>query len=152
MSHQAAVDALGKMSRVFKAFEDADVALKALTSLEQHEKELHKAVDSVKADKEKADTELAKVKEAVKKAKADAAKVDADAAERAQHQIDALAEKIAKSEADAEGLLRVLGEKADAVKKETAAAEAARDAANKELASVTAKLETTRSQIAKMLG
>ena len=34
MSYQAAVDALGKMSRVMKAFEDAEIVLKALAGVD----------------------------------------------------------------------------------------------------------------------
>jgi chromosome segregation ATPase len=152
MSHQAAVDALGKMSRVFKAFEDADVALKALASLEQHEKEMRKAVTSVKAEKEKVDAEIIDSKEALKKVKASIKKAEDDAAERMQAQIDADNAQRAKDADEAASVLKDLRVKALAAAEERDAAEKARDAAKAELANVTAKLETTRSQIAKMLG
>mgnify|MGYP000488087436 CR=1 FL=1 len=79
MNHQAALDALGKMTRVLKAFEDAEVVLKTLTGLEQNEKELRAAADAARADAEAARTELADAKETLAAAKKAAVKVKDDA-------------------------------------------------------------------------
>ena len=68
MSYQAAVDALGKMTRVLKAFEDADVVLKALAGVEQNERELRAAADKARAEAADAVAQADKAKEDAKKA------------------------------------------------------------------------------------
>jgi chromosome segregation ATPase len=71
MSNQAALDALGKISRVVKAFEDVDLVLKAVVGLEQNEKEIKQAVNAAREEKDKVDAELASVKSKLTKRKAE---------------------------------------------------------------------------------
>jgi predicted nucleic acid-binding Zn-ribbon protein len=152
MSHQAALEALGKMTRVFKAFEDAEVVLKTLAGVEQNEKELRAAADVARADADKARAELADIKDDVASAKKAVAKAKEDATAKAAQII-----------ADAQ-------EKAAAIEQRSAVAQtkAARDLADaggrldttlaslskavSELDDIEAKIEKARNQIAKMLG
>ncbi len=152
MSHQTALDALGKMTRVLKAFEDVEVVLKALAGLEQNEKELRAAVDAARADAEATRIELADAKETLAAAKKAAVKVKDDAAIKA-------AQIVAEAEA-----------RATTIEQQSAVAQtkAARDLADagdrldttlaslskavSELDDIESKIEKARAQVAKMLG
>lgn len=130
MSHQAALDALGKMTRVFKAFEDAEVVLKTLAGLEQNEKELRKAADAARADAAAATAELADAKETLAAAKKAATKVKDDAATKA-------AQIIAEAESNAADL----GDRAAAAQR----------MASGELADIIAATDKTRADYDKLV-
>lgn len=152
MSHQAALDALGKMTRVFKAFEDAEVVLRALAGVEQNEKELREAVERNRADLATTATELTEAKEflalakkAATKAKDDAqAKADqivADANTKAAQIKQSIAEMRALASKDLDATLAAIdkarSDHADAVAR---------------LAEMETKIDNARSHIAKLLG
>jgi DNA repair exonuclease SbcCD ATPase subunit len=152
MSHQTALDALGKMTRVLKAFEDAEVVLKALAGLEQNEKELRTAADAARADAEAARAELADAKETLAAAKKATVKVKDDAVAKAA-QVVAEAESKASEINDriVAAQRHAAGELTDTL----AAVEQARadcDKATTDLAYLETKIAEARAHIAKMMG
>jgi chromosome segregation ATPase len=152
MSHQAALDALGKMTRVFKAFEDAEVVLKTLAGLDQNEKELRRAVDAARADAAAATAELADAKETLAAAKKAAIKVKDDAAAKASQII---ADATAKAGEIEQGITANQRRAADELADTIAATDKARadyNQATSDLAYLDAKITDARAQIAKMLG
>lgn len=152
MSHQAALDALGKMTRVFKAFEDAEVVLKTLAGLEQNEKELRRAADAARADAAAATAELDDAKETLAAAKKAATKVKDDAAAKASQII---AEATAKAGEIEQGITANQRRAADELADTIAATDKARadyNQATSDLMYLEAKITDARAQIAKMLG
>lgn len=152
MSHQAALDALGKMTRVFKAFEDAEVVLRALAGVEQNEKELRLAAEKARADAAVAASELADAKGALAAAKKAAAKVKDDAQTKAD-------QIVADAQAKAAQIEQHVAEMRALASKDLDATLAALDKARSDHADAVAKLAETetkidnaRSQIAKLLG
>lgn len=152
MSHQAALDALGKMTRVFKAFEDAEVVLRTLAGVEQNEKELREAVERNRADIATTAAELTEAKEFLALAKKATAKVKDDAQAKADQIV---ADANAKAAALEQHLIDVKKEAADELATTMSAIEKARsdhaDAVAR-LAEMEAKIDNARSQIAKLLG
>lgn len=152
MSHQAALDALGKMTRVFKAFEDAEVVLRTLAGVEQNEKELRLAAEKARADAAVAASELADAKDAPAAAKKAAAKVKDDAQTKADQIVADAQAKAAQIEQHVAEMRALASKDLDAT---LAALDKARsdhaDAVAK-LAEMETKIEKARGQIAKLLG
>jgi chromosome segregation ATPase len=81
---QHALDALGKMTRVVKAFEDAEVVLKELAGAEQNRKEIADSLSELKNQYAALADEVAKTKESLRKIKADARSAEKETAEFAE--------------------------------------------------------------------
>lgn len=152
MSHQAALDALGKMTRVFKAFEDAEVVLRTLAGVEQNEKELRLAAEKARADFATVAAELTEAKEFLALAKKAAAKVKDDAQVKAD-------QIVADARAAAARVEQSIAESQARASAEMTATMAALEKANAEhadavvkLAEMETKIEKARGQIAKLLG
>jgi cell division septum initiation protein DivIVA len=152
MSYQAAVDALGKMSRVMKAFEDAEVVLKALAGVEQNEREMRDALARAKADLEAATADAAESKAAAKTARMDAKKIDAAAQAAAKEIVDAAHEKAAQVHADSLGAVDKARETLRSIKADTEKALADQSAVQEQLNSLNAALAEARQRVSTMLG
>lgn len=152
MSHQAALDSLGKMTRVLKAFEDAELVLRTLAGVEQNERELRAAVDRARAEMDAISGDLVAAKDAVKKARADAKRLDDAAQEKAQALIDEATNKAANiiEKADAKS---AAADKhvADATVKLNALV-SEQEIAQARLDDVLTKLASARAQVANLLG
>ena len=152
MSYQAAVDALGKMTRVMKAFEDAEVVLKALAGVEQNEREMRESLARAKVELDTAMVDAAEAKVAAKTAKAEAKKLDAAAQDAAKETIDAAHEKAAQIHSDALGAVDKARETLRAIKADTERALAEQSAVQSQLNSLNAALAEARQRVANMLG
>ena len=86
--YQEAVDAMGKMTRVFKAFEDVGAVMSAMVGLEQNQKELGKAIGSLNDEKSKVEAEVTKAKATLAKVKAGESAVHDEAAQKAKATIE----------------------------------------------------------------
>jgi chromosome segregation ATPase len=98
MSNQAALDALGKINRVVKAFEDVDLVLKAVVGLEQNEKEIKQAVNVAREEKDKVDAELASVKSKLTKRKAEIDALNDEWVQQSAAHAEELAARIAATD------------------------------------------------------
>lgn len=152
MSHQAALDSLGKMTRILKAFEDAEMVLRTLAGVEQNERELRAAVDRARAELAVLVEQTETAKTEAKAARLDARKVQ-DATKgnvermlaAATEHAGAIRQEADAAVADARGVLAT-------IRAETEQAIADSAAAKAQLAEVEAKIDKARQQIAKLLG
>lgn len=151
MSYQTALDALGKMTRVIKAFEDAEVVLKTLTGIEQNEKELRAAADKARAELESVNRELAEAKDLVTAARKAAAKVKEDAQAKADQVAAAAQAAAAEIEAQTVNAVNGLRDELAATQEAVRAAQAEHAEAVAQLADVQSKLAEARAKIASML-
>jgi chromosome segregation ATPase len=152
MRYQAALDAMGKMTRVLKAFEDADVVLQALAGVEQNEKELRAAVEKNRSEQAASAAELVETKESLALAKKAAAKVKDDAQVKADQIVaEAQAKAAAVEQRIAEARVEAATE-LDATMKAIDKARADHADAVAKLAEMETKIDKARSQIAKLLG
>lgn len=152
MSYQAAVDALGKMSRVMKAFEDVEVVLKALAGVEQNEREMRESLARSTAEAQAAKADLDELKAQVKKVREDAKKIEAAAQQKASEIVQDAQDQAAKVHSDA--LVAVDKAKATlaSVNAAISDAEVRRSDVQSHLESVTAALAEARQRVATMLG
>lgn len=152
MSYQAAVDALGKMSRVMKAFEDAEVVLKALAGVEQNEREMRESLARAKTDLEAAVADAAEAKAAAKAARMDVKKIDAAAQAAAKEIVDAAHDKAAQVRADSLGAVDKARETLLAIKADTEKALAEQASVQSQLNALNAALAEARQRVSTMLG
>jgi len=87
--YQEAVDAMGKMTRVFKAFEDVGAVMSAMVGLEQNQKELGEAINALNDTKAGIIAEVVKAKASLAKVKAGESAVHDEAAQKAKDIIQA---------------------------------------------------------------
>lgn len=152
MSHQAALDALGKMTRIIKAFEDSEMVLRTLAGVEQNERELRAAVDRARAELDilVEQTEAAKVE--AKAARLDARKVQdatkgtvdrmlAEATEKA----DVIRQEATAAVDEARATLLAIGVETEKALSDNAIAKA-------QLSETEEKMSKARQQITKLLG
>lgn len=152
MSHQAAVDALGKMSRVMKAFEDAEVVLKALAGVEQNEREMRESLARCTSEADAARADLDEVKAQVKKAREDAKKIEAAAQTKASEIVKDAQDQAAQVHADALAAVDAARATLASVNAAITDAEVRRSDVQAHLESVTAALAEARQRVASMLG
>ena len=152
MSYQAAVDALGKMTRVMKAFEDAEVVLKALAGVEQNEREMRESLARCTAEAEAARADLDEVKSQVKKARDDAKKLESAAQQKASEIVKDAQDQAAKVHSDALAAVDTAKATLASVNASIADAQALRTEAQAQLDSVNAALAEARQRVATMLG
>lgn len=152
MSHQAALDALGKMTRVLKAFEDAEVVLKALAGVEQNEREMRESLARSTAEAQAAKADLDELKAQVKKAREDAKKIEAAAQQKASEIVKDAQDQAAKVHSDALAAVDTAKATLASVNASIADAQALRTEAQAQLDSVNAALAEARQRVANMLG
>jgi len=152
MSYQAAVDALGKMTRVMKAFEDAEVVLKALAGVEQNEREMRESLARCTAEAEAARADLDEVKSQVKKARDDAKKLESAAQQKVSEIVKDAQDQAAKVHSDALAAVDTAKATLASVNASIADAQALRTEAQAQLDSVNAALAEARQRVANMLG
>lgn len=152
MSYQAAVDALGKMTRVMKAFEDAEVVLKALAGVEQNEREMRESLARCTAEAEAARADLDEVKSQVKKARDDVKKLESAAQQKASEIVKDAQDQAAKVHSDALAAVDTAKATLASVNASIADAQALRTEAQAQLDSVNAALAEARQRVANMLG
>jgi len=152
MSHQAALDSLGKMTRILKAFEDAEMVLRTLAGVEQNERELRAAVDRARLDLEALNDQVESAKAEAKAARLDARKVQ-DATTGKVNQM------IAEATEKADAILREAHAAVDearatlaTIRAETEQAVADHGVAKANLADLEEKTAKARQQITKLLG
>ena len=152
MSHQAALDSLGKMTRILKAFEDAEMVLRTLAGVEQNERELRAAVDRARAELEVLVEQTETAKTEAKAARLDARKIQdattgkvnqmiADATEKA----DAILQEARATVDEARSTLLAISAETEKALSDNAAAKA-------QLAETEEKMAKARQQITKLLG
>lgn len=152
MSHQAALDALGKMNRVMKAFEDVDVVLKALAGVEQNEREMRESLARSIAEAQAAKADLDELKAQVKKAREDAKKIEAAAQQKASEIVKDAQDQAAQVHADALAAVDTAKATLASVNAAITDAEVRRSDVQSHLESVTAALAEARQRVATMLG
>ena len=152
MSHQAALDALGKMTRVLKAFEDSEMVLRTLAGVEQNERELRAAVDRARLDLDALNDQVESAKAEAKAARLDARKVQDATTGKVNHMIAEATEK-AKAITDAADVA-VADARATlaAIRAETEQATADHEVAKAKLVELEDKTAKARQQITKLLG
>ena len=152
MSHQAALDALGKMTRVIKAFEDSEMVLRTLAGVEQNERELRAAVDRARAELEVLVEQTETAKAEAKAARLDARKVQ-DATKGTVERM--LAEATEKADAilqEARAAVDEARATLATIRTETEKALADNATAKAQLAETEEKMAKARQQITKLLG
>lgn len=152
MSHQAALDALGKMTRVFKAFEDAEVVLKALAGVEQNEREMRESLARSTAEAQVAKADLDELKAQVKKAREDAKKIEVAAQQKASEIVKDAQDQASQVHADALAAVDKAKATLASVNTSIADAEVKRAEAQVALDSVNAALAEARQRVAIMMG
>lgn len=152
MSHQAALDALGKMTRVIKAFEDSEMVLRTLAGVEQNERELRTAVDRARLDLDALNDQVESAKVEAKAARLDARKVQ-DATKGTVERM--LAEATEKADAilqEARAAVDEARATLATIRAETEQATADHEVAKAKLAELEDKTAKARQQITKLLG
>jgi F0F1-type ATP synthase membrane subunit b/b' len=152
MSHQAALDALGKMTRVLKAFEDVEVVLKALAGVEQNEREMRESLARSTAEAQAAKADLDELKAQVKKAREDAKKIEVAAQQKASEIVQAAQDQASQVHADALAAVDKAKATLASVNASVAEVETKRAEAQTALDSVNAALAEARQRVATMLG
>lgn len=152
MNLTQAADEIRKMLRGFKAVEQVSAALESVGSIQNAGKEAEKALESVKAEINKAQQDLIAASTEVLAAKDEAKKIAADAKAKA-------AERLEKANADANRIVADAQSKADAevvrlssIQAQAQIEAAKRDAAAAELAEIEQKITKVKAQAAKLLG
>jgi len=152
MSHQAALDALGKMTRILKAFEDTELVLRTLAGVEQNERELRAAVDRARAELAVLAEQTETAKTEAKAARLDARKVQDATKGAVQRMLDEANTNAAAIRQEADTAVEDARAALAAIRAETEKAIADSVAAKAQLADVEAKIDKARQQIAKLLG
>lgn len=152
MSHQAALDALGKMTRILKAFEDTELVLRTLAGVEQNERELRAAVDRARAELAVLAEQTETTKTEAKAARLDARKVQDATKGAVQRMLDEANTNAAAIRQEADTAVEDARAALAAIRAETEKAIADSVAAKAQLADVEAKIDKARQQIAKLLG
>ena len=152
MSYQAALDALGKMTRVLKAFEDVETVLKALAGVEQNEREMRESLARSTAEAQAAKADLDELKAQVKKAREDAKKIEVAAQQKASEIVQAAQDQASQVHADALAAVDKAKATLASVNASVAEVETKRAEAQTALDSVNAALAEARQRVATMLG
>jgi chromosome segregation ATPase len=152
MSHQAALDALGKMTRILKAFEDTELVLRTLAGVEQNERELRAAVERARAELAVLAEQTETAKTEAKAARLDARKVQDATKGTVQRMLDEANTNAAAIRQEADTAVEDARAALAAIRAETEKAIADSVAAKAQLADVEAKIDKARQQIAKLLG
>lgn len=152
MSHQAALDSLGKMTRVLKAFEDAELVLRTLVGVEQNERELRAAVDRARADLAALNEQIETAKAEAKATRLDARKVQDATKGTVERMLTEASEKAEAIRKEAEAAVTDARATLATIRAETEQATAEHSVAKVKLSELEEKTATARQQITKLLG
>lgn len=150
------VDELRRGLRVFRAFEQAEATITALQGAEQRVTDTQRLIETLQAKLAEVNEELFDANSALTQSKATCSEMLANTKSEAEAilanaKADA-ADIAAKAKAKADERLDNAEDKARDAEARAGEAEKRRDAATKALAEIESKLETAKTQIAKLLG
>lgn len=148
MSVAEAQAALGKMTRILKAFEGAQVVLDTLANAEQVGRELDAAIAAKRAELDEANRAVSLARETALTIRMDSEAKAADAKEKIADRLGKAEKKAEKIVAEAEELARIatdeaaaIAERVEITKAEAAVSTAEAEAAETRLAAAKAKLK-----------
>jgi chromosome segregation ATPase len=152
MNLTQAADEVRKILRGFKAVEQVSAALESVGSIQNAGKEAETQLGCIKAEIQKAQEELTAAKVEIQNAKDEAKKVSADAKAKAENKMDKLAKEAAEFAAKANEDACAMTAKVEAAKLDLDKVLTDRDAAQRELDDLEAKIAKVKAQAAKLLG